>query len=130
MSNITPSSFPSHLPIVEAMFAVIFTANDLSRTRAERQMAEAQMPHLLTAGAILLHRDGYRVPGLEEVYDLLCEGWQQWRLSIMRQIDDEGDLHAEDFLKAVLERIYDSAFYEDAVFAAEHHNEERPLIGR
>jgi len=128
---ITPKmSFPSPGPIVQSMFAVIFTVNDLSRTRAERQMAEAQMPHILTAGVILLHRDGYRVAGLEEVFDLLDEGWQQWRLSIMRQIDDEGDLHAEDFLKAVLERIYDSAFFEDAQIAADRWNDERPLLGR
>ena len=125
-------SFPSPLPLVQSMFAVIFTVNDLSRTRAERQMAEAQMPHILLAGVTLLHRDGYPVAGLEEVFALLDEGWQQWRLSILRQMDDEdeGDLAAEDFLKAVLEKIYDSAFFEDAQIAADRWNDVRPLIGR
>jgi hypothetical protein len=128
--SINPSSFPSPLPIVDAMFAVIFTVNDLSKSRAERQIAEASMPSILTAGVILLHRDGHRVAGLEGAFDLLDEGYEAWRLSIMRYADDWGDPTPEEFIRRVLEQVYESAFYEGAVFCAERHNEERPLLGR
>jgi len=111
------------------MFAVIFTANDLSRSRAERQMAEAQAPAILTAGVILLHKANHPVAGLEEVFDLLDTGWEAWRRELARDIGDEGDLYAEDFLKAVLEKIYDSAFFDNAHIAAYRHNEERQLLG-
>ena len=128
---ITPKmSFPSPLPLVQSMFAVIFTVNDLSRTRAERQIAEASMPSILTAGVILLHRDGYPVAGLEEVFALLTHGYEQWRLDISRCDDDLGDPTPEEFLKAVLEKVYDSAFFEDAQIAADRWNDERPLLGR
>ena len=128
MLNITQSF--SHTALLATMEDIISAQHDLSKSRAERQMAEALAPHILTAGIVILHAAHYPVAGVEEVFELLDTGWQEWRLSIMRQIDDEGDLHAEDFLKAVLERIYDSAFFEDAQIAADRWNDERPLLGR
>jgi hypothetical protein len=127
MLNITQSF--SHTALLATMEDIISAQHDLSKGRAERQMAEALAPHILTTGIVILHAAHYPVAGVEEVFELLDTGWQEWRLSIMRQIDDEGDLHAEDFLKAVLERLYDSAWYNSVLDDIDDRNDQRPLHG-
>ena len=130
MSNITTNDRAFFaLPLIDKISAIIFTQYNLSESRAVRQMAEAQAPSILTAGVILLHSMKHPVAGLEEVFDLLDEGYEQWRLDIMRCDDDLGDPTPEEFLKMVLEKVYDSAFYENAVISAEWWNENRPLLG-
>jgi hypothetical protein len=116
------------LPLIDKMVAVIFTQYNLSHSRAERQMAEAQAPSILTAGVILLHSMKHPVAGLEEVFEMLDEGYEQWRLGILR-CGIDGDPTPEDFMKMLLEKVYDSAFYENAVISAEWWNENRPLLG-
>jgi hypothetical protein len=116
------------LPLIDKMVAVIFDSHNLSLCRAERQMAEAKAPAILTAGVIMLHSMKHPVAGLEEVFELLDEGYEQWSLGILR-CGIDGDPTPEEFLKAVLEKMYDSAFYENAVISAEWWNENRPLMG-
>jgi hypothetical protein len=116
------------LPLIDKMSAIIFTQYNLSEGRAVRQMAEAQAPAILTAGVIFLHSTKHPVAGLEEVFDMLDEGYEQWRLGILR-CGIDGDPTPEEFLKMLLEKVYDSAFYENAVISAEWWNENRPLMG-
>jgi len=116
------------LPLIDKMVGVIFTQYNLSESRAVRQMAEAQAPAILTAGVIFLHSTKHPVAGLEEVFDMLDEGYEQWRLGILR-CGIDGDPTPEEFLKMLLEKVYDSAFYENAVISAEWWNENRPLMG-
>ena len=116
------------LPLIDKMSAIIFTQYNLSESRAVRQMAEAQAPAILTAGVIFLHSTKHPVAGLEEVFDMLDEGYEQWRLGILR-CGIDGDPTPEEFLKMLLEKVYDSAFYENAVISAEWWNENRPLMG-
>jgi len=127
MLNITQSF--SHTELLKAMHDIVMAQHDLSKCRAERQMAEEMAPHILTAGIVILHAAHYPVAGVEEVFELLDTGWQEWRLSILRDMDDEGDLHAEHFLKAVLERLYDSAWYNSVLDDVDERNESRPLHG-
>ena len=136
MPNIPYRIHPS--AILEAMEGVVKASRDLSRTRAERQMAEAQEPAILMAGILFLHPmtqpgDGngptWRFAGLEEALDLLTHGYEQWRLDISRCDDDLGDPTPEEFLKMVLEKVLDSAWYEDTCIAQERLNDERPLHG-
>ncbi len=127
MLNITQSF--SHTELFKAMHDIVMAQHDLSKSRAERQMAEALAPHILTAGIVILHAAHYPVAGVEEVFELLDTGWQEWRRSILRDMDDEGDLHAEHFLKAVLERLYDSAWYNSVLYDVDERNESRPLHG-
>ena len=134
MPNIPYHIHPS--AILEAMEDVVMASRDLSLSRAERQMAEAQEPAILTAGLLFLHPmtkpvtgASLAVAGMEEVFALLDMGWEQWRLSILRDMDDEGDLHAEHFLKAVLERLYESSWYEDQLNEVDRKNDNRPLHG-
>ena len=133
MPNIPYHIHPS--AILEAMEDVVMASRDLSLSRAERQMAEAQEPAILKAGLLFLHpmthpgNGGLDVSGMEEVFALLDTGWEQWRLSILRDMDDEGDLHAEDFLKAVMERLYESSWYRDCLHEVDRKNDNRPLHG-
>jgi hypothetical protein len=130
MSNITTNDRAFFaLPLIDKMSAIIFTQYNLSESRAVRQMAEAQAPAILTAGVILLHSMKHPVAGLEGAFDLLDEGYEAWRLSIMRYADDWGDPTPEEFMRRVLEQVYESAFYENAVISAEWWNENRPLMG-
>jgi hypothetical protein len=134
MPNIPYHIHPS--AILEAMEDVVMASRDLSLSRAERQMAEAQEPAILMAGLLFLHPmskpvtgASLTVAGMEEVFALLDTGWEQWRLSILRDMDDEGDLTAEDFLKAVLHLLYESPWYEDQLNEVDRKNDNRPLHG-
>lgn len=135
MPNIPYRIHPS--AILEAMSNAVMASRDLSLSRAERQMAEAAEPSILTAGLLLLHpmtQPGGNGPtwsfaGLEEALDLLTYGYEQWRLDIMRCDDDLGDPTPEEFLKMVLEKVLDSAWYEDCLNEVDRKNNSRPLHG-
>lgn len=119
----------SHTALLATMEDIISAQHDLSKSRAERQMAEALAPHILTAGIVILHGAHYPVAGVEEVFELLDEGYEQWRLGIMRCDDDLGDPTPEEFLKMLLEKVYDSAWYNTVLDDIDDRNALRPLHG-
>lgn len=126
MLNITQSF--SHTALLATMEDIISAQHDLSKSRAERQMAEVLAPHILTAGIVILHAAHYPVAGVEEVFEMLDEGYEQWRLGILR-CGIDGDPTPEEFLRMMLEKVYDSAWYNTVLDDIDDRNALRPLHG-